>query len=381
MPALDPSREYRNVIFSSATIDVLVKGNIISANGSVQLLLDKLSERLLSAEELLGGNAAEARAVVSRLIEFIEKGICVLGSPLLTNVSSDNPTLASCTAVPMGIGPLNGSLFSLAEDYYKLNMGSGYNLDHFPDPVGALRALNQHAHNLETSGFCERYIGNIAHVSVHHPRILEFIHAKMDHAGIVHFNTSIDVSDVFMDAAHSGQVYALADGSTKQAKDIWDSIVQCAWLCGDPGIISLDRFNRQNPVAAISPYVTTAPCAEVGLASGESCVFAYINLAGCLKSNGQGLYLDYELIGDVAECLTRVLDDALEFSLAGFPTAISTSIMQSNRKIGIGVCGYADLLLWLGLDYASDEGCELLKRAVTTLGDIPIKGIPIFGEQ
>jgi ribonucleoside-diphosphate reductase alpha chain len=244
-------------------------------------------------------------------------------------------------------------------------MGAGYNLNTAADPVHSLLRLNEHAARVEASGLCERYIGNIAHISVNHPRVKDFIQAKICHQGIVHFNTSIDLTDDFMGAVLNQMTPSSTSGGRMPASELWSEIIKCAWACGDPGIISLARYGSGNPLRDISPYETVAPCAEVGLAPGESCVFGYINLAACLQPGS--LDLDLELIGSVAECLTRVLDDALEASIDGYPNDVSNAVMASNRKIGIGICGYADMLMWKGVDYGSRKSIESLTAALAMI--------------
>lgn len=367
MRSHSPSECYNGVFFTSAVRDVLVAGKILTDPDDQATLLEKLYRRLLASEATLAERRVGAERTVSQLQQYIENGQCILGSPLLTNVSANRPTLASCTAVPLDASALVSRDLELAEQYYKLNMGSGYNLDSHADPVAALRQLNSHAAATTAVGSCERYIGNIAHVSIHHPRAKDFAVAKVGHPELRHFNISIDVTDEFMSALAASATYRLRNGARVRTEDIWTSIVQSAWQCGDPGLISLARFNRDNAIAAVSPYITTAPCAEVGLATGEACVFGYINIAACVKRCAEGLSLDLGAIGDIAECLTRVLDDALQDSLTEFPTLASNKAMAGSRKIGVGVCGFADALLWLGIDYGSDESCDLLRAILSTI--------------
>lgn len=365
MTQLNPAMHYEDAIFSRRAQDLMIRGNILIGSATPSSLVSDLLVRLTGSEHKIGEKSVDTENTMALLYDYLRRGVCILGSPLLTNIAARRGTLASCTAVPLNAAILNDSSFNLAEDYYNLNMGSGYDLTSAPDPVQALRALNAHASEIENSGSCERYVGNIAHISVRHPRIREFIAAKIEHEGIIHFNTSVDVSEAFVSAVFKDDEFESLDGTWSLARKLWDDIVRCAWECGDPGIVSLERLNSGNSLASKSPYVTMAPCAEVGLASGETCVFGYVNIAACLKPGSMDVDLD--LVGDVADCLTRVLDDALESSIPSFPTQISRTTMNSNRKIGIGICGYADTLMWIGLDYGSQESCELLAAVLSTL--------------
>lgn len=364
---IDPTSIYNDVFFSQSVHQALVAGNIIRSGDDARSLMHSLLARLEGVERLLGEGSGATSLVLSDLEDLIRRGVCTLGSPLLTNVSFSRATLSSCCAVPLPPGTFSSGHAALASSYYKLNMGSGYNLDAAEDPVSVLYQLNEHAHELTRDNTCERYIGNMAHLSVHHPDILKFIAAKIVRSDVLHFNISVDVSEAFMRAVELDEAYTLSDGRMASASAVWDELIACAWACGDPGIISLDRFNQGNALRDISPYVTTAPCGEVGLAKGESCVFGYVNIAACLRRRDGALVLDEGLVDRAATCLTRVLDDALEGSLAGYPTASSTRVMADNRKIGIGVCGFADALLLMELSYGSQDACALLNRAMSAI--------------
>jgi len=148
-----------------------------------------------------------------------------------------------------------------------------------------------------------------------------------------------------------------------RAWELWDEIVEAAWRCGDPGLLFLERYDADNPTPLTGRYVTTAPCAEVALAPGESCVFGYVNLAALFRDQA----VDHELLREVVAALTRVLDNALQVSLAAYPTVASRSVMAAKRKIGIGVCGYADLLVRLRVPYGSARAAEILEDILTLI--------------
>ncbi len=361
-----PADAYAGVFFSPDSVRVMRAGSILPPEMSPERLLSDLTTEIARAEHSLGATAADTERLLVEFADYVRRGLCTLGSPLLTNIAAKHPVLASCTAVPLDAAVLAATDFRLAESYYNLNMGSGYDLTAARDPSDALLRLNAHAEAVESSGSCERYVGNIAHVSVRHPKIFEFAIIKATRSDIVHFNTSIEVTPDFMESVRHAGTFQTSDGVRHSSLELWNSIVESAWHCGDPGILCLDRYNAGNPLAAHWPYVTTAPCAEVGLSAGEVCVFGYINLAACLSRQGR-LRLDLDLLGDIADCLTRVLDDALELSLAGAPTALTATVLSAKRKIGIGICGYADTLLWLGMDYGSEQGVKLLQNALAVI--------------
>jgi ribonucleoside-diphosphate reductase alpha chain len=124
---------------------------------------------------------------------------------------------------------------------------------------------------------------------------------------------------------------------------------------GDPGWIHLNRFNRKNPVPKIGSYKAVAPCGEVAMLEGEACLFGYLNLGNCVKNND----VDYEKIRWITQLAIRFLDDALEQSIENYQNRTSAEIMEQNRKIGLGVCGWQDLLVQLQIPYGSTESLSL----------------------
>lgn len=359
------SNPYEGFFFSPEAASVMRDGNILPEGDSATSLLSELIKELVRAEKKFGTTEPQIDRLVTHFYDYVRRGMCILGSPLLTNIAAKHPMLASCTAVPVSSQIASAADLDMAEAYYNLNMGSGYDLTNALDPCDALVRLNDHSEKVESSGSCERYVGNIAHVSVFHPRVLDFISIKTRRSDIIHFNISVDVNDRFMNSVAENGTFTDLHGVEHRSNAVWDAIVDSAWECGDPGIMSLERYNSGNPLATCSPYVTTAPCAEVGLSPGEVCVFGYINLAACLSEDSG--CLDFSLLGDVADTLTRVLDDALELSIIGSPVALTSSVLTAKRKIGISVCGLADVLLWLGIDYGSEASKSLLIDALATV--------------
>jgi ribonucleoside-diphosphate reductase alpha chain len=363
---IHPAAHYVDNFFSGKITELMRKELILQPGVSPSELMAKLISRLATAEKALGEAQASTDEMLAKFHEYVRRGVCTLGSPLLTNIAADRMTLGSCAAVPIKVNNLSPTDFDLAEEYYNLNMGSGYDLTDSMDPCGALLRLNEHAQRVETSGTCERYVGNIAHLDVHHPSVIDFINAKRGREDIIHFNISVDVDDEFMRAVTTESDVRMIDGTVRPSSEIWDALVEAAWECGDPGIISLERYNSGNALRDSLPYVTTAPCAEVGLSPGETCVFGYINLAACLRPAPR-LKMDLDLVGEAAECLTRVLDDAVQSSLYRLPVPSSTSVMAGKRKIGIGLCGFADALLWLRMAYADPQSERLLADVLATV--------------
>jgi ribonucleoside-diphosphate reductase alpha chain len=190
-----------------------------------------------------------------------------------------------------------------------------------------------------------------------HPHVLEFIRCKAgadDRGEAWKFNISVQVTDAQMHAAQT---------SHGTERNPLAAAAEAAWQCADPGLIFADRMDQANPTPRVGGYVSTAPCAEVGLTLGETCQFGYLNLGRFHTSTG-GMPINLDLLAETVTTLVRALDDAVEASLPFYPHPLSTSVMAAKRKIGVGVCGLADLLLEARLPYDSKEGRALARDVI-----------------
>ena len=141
-------------------------------------------------------------------------------------------------------------------------------------------------------------------------------------------------------------------------------------------------MNDRNPTPGIGLYETTAPCAEVGLAPGETCQFGYINLGKFLKRDGDKYSVDYDKLATTSRMMTRVLDNCLELSVQNYTTPISEQIMRLKRKIGIGICGVADLLVKMGVSYSSEEAVKGIQNAIAWVNyNSKLASIDLAGER
>ena len=165
-----------------------------------------------------------------------------------------------------------------------------------------------------------------------------------------------------MHAVEARGQYRLLDGTSLNAREVMYRIANNAAAGGDPGLIFIDRLNRDNPTPGVGLYVCTAPCAEVGLMVGESCQFGYINLGKFV--NGQS-DINYEGLERLTRLMTRSLDNALEFSIEYYGHPINQQVMSAKRKIGVGICGLADLLLQLRLPYNDLQARQVAKDIIT----------------
>lgn len=232
-------------------------------------------------------------------------------------------------------------------------------------PVSFMRIFDCATENIKQGG--KRRGANMGVLLVDHPDIEEFIDAKRDAQSFCNFNLSVGVTDSFMEAAVADRPWALrqprtgARVRTVSAAQLFDRIATAAWETGDPGLLFLDAVNRANPTPEVGLIEATNPCGEVGLLPYESCNLASINLSHMVRQDGDGYAIDWEKLSETARLGIRFLDDVVE--VGRWPALQIESVSRANRKVGLGVMGFAEMLILLGIPYASD-------RAVTVADEV-----------
>jgi len=350
---------------------VLRTGRILGEDETPQRMIERVVQTLfVEPEKKFGTSNIEIEAMMIDFGYLLDNKYIVMSTPVMTNAGRypDRP-LSACTVPPVDLKGDLSKMRELITRFHEDGMGTGFNLTDVDDPVSLLRFLNDVAVEGAESGREDRPVGNMAILSVYHPRIKDFIDAKLyadDKGERWIFNISVDVDQQFMDRAVNDEEYVLMDGTRLNAGDVLRQIARNAHQCADPGLIMLTRMEDDNPTPSIGRYVSTAPCAEVGLAPGESCQFGYLNL-GRFVQNGE---INFELLEKAIRLLTRALDNALEVSLERYPAEENRRLMGAKRKIGIGVCGVADLLLIRGIPYDSQEAYETIRDLVAFINYI-----------
>jgi ribonucleoside-diphosphate reductase alpha chain len=195
-----------------------------------------------------------------------------------------------------------------------------------------------------------------------HPDIIEFIEAKTEKGRFANFNLSVGVTDRFMEAVKGNRPFDLINPRTRKpsrtmkARLLFDLIVNAAWRTGDPGLIFLDEINRRNPTPGVGPIEATNPCGELPLLPYESCNLASINLARMVTGDS----LDWDKLKDRVTWGIRFLDNVIDVNT--FPLPEVADITSANRKIGLGVMGFADMLIRLGIPYTSNKAIQFAER-------------------
>ncbi len=235
-------------------------------------------------------------------------------------------------------------------------------------PVSFIRIFDTATDVIKQGG--TRRGANMGILDVHHPDIIKFIHSKDDDWSLQNFNISVAVTEDFMEAVERGGYYDLVNPRTGKkekslkAREVFDMMVQSAWKTGDPGVIFIDRMNdvHSNPVPKRGPIQATNPCGEQPLYPYDSCNLGSINLAKLVVEKDEGPDVDWERLRKIIRQCVHFLDNVV--SMNNYPIAQIRETSTSIRRIGLGVMGWADMLILMGIPYDSEVALELGQRVM-----------------
>ncbi len=368
-------------------------------------MFKRIAEDLADVEKEYGKDSAFVKKTAKEFFDIMTEKEFTPAGRTITNAGAKTPLVANCIVLDIE-DSMEGIFQTLKEAalLQQAGAGLGFALDKLrpsmartvksqgvsSGPVSFLKIYNEAFGIIKQQG---RHGANMAMIGVDHPDFLDFISAKEIEGSIRNFNISVKLTDDFMKQllddpsqqwyctwkkdwpGEPGKVKPLRvlrhpNGSVYDVEEVditvgevFDEIVNYAWNNGEPGVVFIDEVNRTNPLPGLGKILTSNPCGEQFLHAYDVCNLGSINLGKFVK-NGK---VDYEHLRYVSKTATRLLDNVID--RFDFPVEELTKFAQSNRRVGLGIMGFADMLYQIGIKYNSDDGYKMAEKVMKTIQD------------
>ncbi len=359
---------------------------------------ERVAKAIAQGDKLYKKSSKEIKQVEKEFLDMMVNLEFLPNSPTMMNAGTRHGTLSACFVLPVedSVESIFGTLRDAAL-VQKSGGGAGYSFSRLrpredvvqttggiaAGPLFFINAFDSALKGIKQG--MKRYSTNMGILRVDHPDILDFIMAKETEGVLSTFNLSVGITDKFMKAVYNDGEYELLNPRDNKiikkmkARAIWNLIITMAWKNGEPGIIFIDKMNKDNPTPNVGEIESTNPCGEQPLLPYESCNLGSINLKNMLKGKNGNAKIDWDKLRETTMKSVHFLDNIID--LNKYPIKKIEEVTKSNRKIGLGVMGFADMLIELAVPYNSEEAERLAKKIMKFIKDVAIESSEKLGKE